>query len=213
MEKLIESKLDWDRVITRRGNTQEAERYYVGVIVDVITSLGGVINKTAGSQQPVDIQNVTWPNGTVDSYECKKANSGARFILNDTFVKRGIKYIFLYGKTQKVKILAYEDIVNASCPNELSNEKNQLKKIANVVLDMLNDNITSENIKKLFSEVICFTRLCVINNIISIYDIGELFKTNIKFGNVNLRPRPNFSIHMPYKSLLSDPVEPHFPTV
>ena len=72
MESLIEQTLDWDKVTTKRGDTQNSERYYISVILDAIEKLGGKVGSNAGSQQCVDIRNVEWPNGTVVSYECKR---------------------------------------------------------------------------------------------------------------------------------------------
>ena len=98
MEKAIEDAIDWDRVLTKDGETQRSERYYISVIVEQLLKLGAKIGSNAAAQQAIDIRDVEWPDGSVVSYECKKVNKGSRFIFNDTFLKSDVWYIFIYGQ-------------------------------------------------------------------------------------------------------------------
>ena len=233
LEKLIHEELDWLKVLTRQGETQNSERYYISIVKKCIKKLGGVIGSSAGAQQSVDIRNVIMPGGQVYSYECKKVNKGNRFMFNDTFLKPDILYVLIYSDIKKVRIeegskLMIENL--QSC--EITNPKFYLKNIGELCITMLADDETlnSENLKKLFSEVLNLLKSCVIKNIISYFDFGELFKTNIKFGNFTSRPRPNWNLKIVPPVENSDPiamdideqaieqppqpleVEPHYPT-
>jgi hypothetical protein len=199
MERLIENRIDWDKIHTRSGDTQNSERYYIRVIKDVIQWMGGIIGSNAGSQQSVDIRDVQWPDGETKSYECKKVNKGFRFIFNDTFVKPDVYYIFIYVDIKKVQILKGSDIINDSTELESNEPKRHLKILAKIVLHMMDTNPTPENVKSLFIETLHFIKSCVYHGVITYFEFGELFKTTISFGNFVSRPRPNWSVIVPYK--------------
>jgi len=212
MKARIEQSLDWSKVVTCKGQTQKTEEYYVPVIMKVIEEMGGQVGSQAGTQQPVDLQDVRWPDGSVVSYECKKVNSGCCFLLNDTSIKPDVYYIFLYARKQKVSIVSGVDLIESlSSQEEASDIKKELNKVAQIVISMIENEVTSEKIKKLFSEVLSFTRCCVLNKIISPYDFGEMFKKTMKIGETKLRPRPNWSIRFPYTPPSPEQVEPHSP--
>ena len=213
MESLIEQTLDWDKVITRRGDTQNSERYYISVILDAIEKLGGKVGSNAGSQQCVDIRNVEWPDGTVVSYECKKVNKGSRFMFNDTFLKDDVWYIFIYVESKSVRVVKGSTLIEESYKGEKSSHKHHLKKVGKIILDMMDDDISPEKIKSFFSEVLLFLRSCVLNGLISYFDFGEMFKQTITFGNFSSRPRPNWTLVIPYKPALQLEEEPHSPVV
>lgn len=199
METLIENTIDWEKVLTRKGDTQNSERYYISVILDVIASLGGKTGSNAGSQQPVDIRDVVWPDGSIVSYECKKVNKGSRFMFNDTFVKPDVWYIFIYVELKRVRIVNGESLINESLNTATVPHKKHLKTIARIVIDMLGDDITSETVNNFFCEVLLFLKSCVLNGVLSYFEFGELFKQNINFGMFLSRPRPNWCLTVPYK--------------
>lgn len=212
METLIEQRIDWDRVHTKRGDTQNSERYYISVILEVINSLGGKVGSNAGSQQSVDIRNVEWPDGTTKSYECKKVNKGSRFIFNDTFIKSDVWYIFIYVDSKRVRIAKGSTLIKETETTDSTPYKRYLRVLGKLIIDMLEDDISSEKIKTFFSEVLLFLRSCVTHGIISYFDFGELFKQTISFGNFVSRPRPNWSLTIPYKPPEQLEEVPHSPT-
>ena len=211
MEALIEQRMDWDRVLTKKGDTQNSERYYISVILEVIESLGGRVGSSAGSQQSVDIRNVEWPDGTTKSYEGKKVNKGSRFIFNDTFIKPDVWYIFIYVETKKVRIAEGSTLIKETLTLEYDSHKKHLKVLGKIILDMMDDDMSSEKIKSFFSEVLLFLRSCVMNGFISYFDFGELFKQTVSFGTFVSRPRPNWSLTIPYKPPEQSVEVPHSP--
>ena len=212
MNARIEQSLDWSKVVTSDGETQKTEKYYIPVIIKVIEDMGGQVGSQAGSQQPVDIKNTRWPDGSVVSYECKKVNKGCHFRLNDTFIKPDVTYVFLYADKQKVSVIPGVDLIDSlTSQGEVSDIKKELNKVAQIVISMMENEVTSEKIKNLFLEVLNFTRCCVLNKIISPYDFGEMFKKTMKLGGCIIRPRPNWSISFPYKPPSPEQVEPHSP--
>ena len=197
LEKLIHDEIDWLKVLTKQGETQNSERYYISVVKKCINRLGGTIGSVAGAQQPIDIRDVTLPDGQVYSYECKKVNKGSRFMFNDTFLKPDVWYILIYSDIKKVRIENGLQLMNENIEFcEATNPKLHLKNIAELCITMLADNesLNSENVQKIFYEMLNFLKSCVVKNIISYFDFGELFKTNIKFGNFTSRPRPNWNL-------------------
>ncbi len=213
MESLIEQTIDWDKVTTKKGDTQNSERYYISVILQAIDTLGGKVGSNAGSQQCVDIRNVEWPDGTILSYECKKVNKGNRFMFNDTFIKPDVWYIFIYVDMKKVRVSKGSTLIEESNKGEFSPHKHHLKKVGKIILDMMDDDVSPEKIKSFFSEVLLFLRSCVLNGLISYFDFGEMFKQTITFGSFISRPRPNWSLVIPYKPALQLEEEPHSPVV
>ena len=215
MEAIIEQKLDWSRVLTKKGDTQNSERYYISVILEVIDSLGGKVGSSAGSQQSVDIRDVQWPDGTIRSYEGKKVNKGSRFIFNDTFLKDDVWYIFLYVETQKVRIAKGSTLIEESRSGDHTPHRTHLKNLGKLIIDMLDDHDGStspDKIKSFFSEVLLFLKACVLSGAISYFDFGQMFKQTVSFGSFVSRPRPNWSLTIPYKPPSQLEGAPHSPT-
>ena len=98
----IENAIDWSKMVSARGNTQERERYYISVIQNVLRDMGCSF-ETASSQQAVDIRNVILPDGSVTDFEAKSSNTNI-FPLNDTLLKPDVYYILLYNKQHKETI-------------------------------------------------------------------------------------------------------------
>lgn len=193
--------MNWDMVLTKKGDTQNSERYYISVILEVIERMGGKVGSSAGSQQAVDIRNVEWPDGSIKSYECKKVNKGSRFIFNDTFIKPDVWYIFVYVDIKRVRIADGSTLIRDTLTTDCISHKKHLRIIGKIILDMMDDDMSSEQIKTFFTEVLLFLRSCVLNGIISYFDFGELFKQTVSFGTFVSRPRPNWSLTIPYKPL------------
>ena len=213
MEAIIEQRLDWSRVTTRKGETQNSERYYISVILEVIASLGGKVGSSAGSQQSVDIRDVQWPDGTTRSYECKKVNKGSRFVFNDTFMHSDVWYIFIYADTRKVRIAKGSVLIEESRINDRTLNRTHLKNIAKIVIDMLDEqHPSSEKIKSFFSEVLLFLKECVLGGSLSYFEFGQMFKQTVNFGSFVSRPRPNWSLTIPYKPPAQLEEVPHSPT-
>lgn len=208
----IQQIIDWEQVKTRKGHTQISERYYISKIKEAITLLGGTIDNEAPTQRAVDIRGVHWPDGTITSYECKKINTHTgRFMLNDTFLKPDIKYIFLYADIKQIRISSGPDLIAESIPETpSSSHKVHIKKIANILVDMYDkDNMSHSNISELFSEVLMLIKVCVLNKFITYYQFGELFKQTVKFGMFCSRPRPNWNVKVPYKPPVQSVEVPH----
>ena len=212
MEKAIEDAIDWNRILTKDGETQKSERYYISVIIEQFEKLGAKVGSNAATQQAIDIRDVEWPDGTVASYEGKKVNKGSRFIFNDTFIKPDVWYIFIYGHIKKVRVAKGSTLIDESSNvYETNQPKRNLRKIGELVLDMLTDEITNTLVKDFFVEVLAFLKACVIHKVLSHFEFGELFKKSIVFGNFTSRPRPNWSLTIPYKPSQSEEVEPRCP--
>jgi len=209
METLIDrvkSALDWDQVQAKKGNTQVSERYYVGVIQDQIAALGGRIGSSAGSQQSVDIRDVVWPDGSVVSIECKKVNKGSTFMLNDTFLKPEVWYLFIWVDKKEVALMKGSAIIEKNRGPPITRVKQQVQTIAATIIDMDNGQLTKTTFIKLFREVLELMKIGILEGIITFFDYGELFKNTTKFGNIISRPRPNWSINVPCESTRKPPV-------
>lgn len=201
LENSIREEIDWLKILTKHGDTQNSERYYISVIKNCIERMGGTIGAQAGAQQSVDIRDVQLPNGDVCSYECKKVNKGQRFMFNDTFLKQDVWYILIYSDKQQVRIEKGQTLIEENIVNCLkTNPKYYLKNICELCILMLSDDeeLNSSNLKKVFSEVLSLLKCCVIKEIISFFEFGEMFKTNIMFGNFTSRPRPNWNLTIPF---------------
>lgn len=210
MEEAIEQALDWDRVLTKDGKTQQSERYYISVIIEQMKRMGANVGSNAATQQAVDIRDVEWPGGPILSYEGKKVNKGCRFLFNDTFLKPDVWYIFLYGHLKKVRIVKGSTLISeSSFATIVPPPKEHLKKVGELVVTMLDKEPTPELVKKFFIESMDFIRSCVINGIFSYFDFGEIFKRSITFGNFVSRPRPNWALTIPYKPPQSREEGPH----
>lgn len=221
MERVIEEAIDWDRVLTKNGETQRSERYYISVIIEQLQKLGATVGSNASTQQAVDIRDVVWPDGSTASYECKKVNKGYRFIFNDTFLKPDVWYIFIYGHLKKVRVAKGEELIKESITQHHQTPRGILKSLGEMILTMLETEPSRIHIQGFFGGVLSLLRSCVVHGIITYFDFGELFKSSVVFGNFTSRPRPNWSLTIPYKpsqleeeeqhsqSGLSDPSEIH----
>ena len=204
----IEQYLSWDNITTKNGNTQLAERNYIPIIIQCITELGGNDFKLASSQEPIDIQQVHWSDGSIIDYECKKVDSKVgNFHFNDTFIKDDVHYILIYGGTcKKIRIEKGSTLIKESkCVDGVPQIRIHVLNLGNIIFDMLSDNnnINSDNIKKFFKESFNFLTSSVIHGVVSYFDFGEMFKHTIKFGSFSSRPRPNWTLRIPYTELAS----------
>ena len=202
----VKFALDWDQVQAKKGNTQVSERYYVGVIQDQIVALGGRIGSSAGSQQSVDIRDVVWPDGSIVSIECKKVNKGSTFMLNDTFLKPEVWYLFIWVDKKEVALMKGSAIIEKNRGPPITRVKQQVQTIATTIIDMDNGQLTKTTFIKLFREVLELMKIGILEGIITFFDYGELFKNTTKFGNIISRPRPNWSINVPCESTRKPPV-------
>jgi len=196
----VEEAIDWERILTKQGATQNSERYYISVILEKLNELGAVVGSSAGAQQAIDIRDVKW-EGFTSSYEGKKVNKGDRFIFNDTFLKDDVYYILIYAAMKKVRIEKGSRLIELSHKIEVESMKVHLEKIGALVIDMLGENgATSEKVLNLFSSSLGLLKASVINKIVSYYDFGQAFKNVISFGDFSSRPRPNWSLKLPVPS-------------
>ena len=204
----VKTALDWSKVLARKGETQASERYYVNVIKEQITQLGGTIGSSAGSQQSVDIRDVEWPDGSTVSIECKKVNKkGSKFMLNDTFLKPEIWYMFLWVDIQEVSLVRGSSIIEKNKKNvQTLTIKEQLKNISKIVVDIHDGDESSQKFIELFKETLELMRIGVVNEVLSFFDYGQLFKNTTRFGNIISRPRPNWSVNVEYESTDTPPV-------
>ena len=204
----IQSLIDWEIILTKKGNTQNAERYYIDIISKSIEELGGKIEKTAGSQQAIDFQKVLFGDKEF-AFEAKKANTGEKFIFNDTVIKSHVYYIFFYCKIQKVMIVLGEEILKELRVTK-DDDKDVLDEIIYICSDMKRNGKDLKKITSLFLNVLEFMKSSVCENIISLFDYGQIIKQTITLGNASSRPRPNWSFKVPYKSPVQEEEEPHF---
>ena len=190
----MQRTIDWSKMVSTRGNTQERERYYISIIQKILSDLGCSF-ESAGSQQAIDIRNVVFPDGTTTDFEAKSSNTNV-FPLNDTVVKPDVHYIFIYAKHKKVNILKGSDIYSV-CMDD--------------AVDIGKPPSSKEEIMEGFDFLIKEAMYSVKCGTMSLFDFGELWKRTWKFGNLKSRPRPNWSLTMPYKSNEPSEEEPHYP--
>ena len=198
----IENAIIWDgEIITKGGRTQQSEAYYIHVVGDQLTNLGAILPPPRGSQLPVDFKDVKFPDGTMYSFECKKVNKGTRFLFNDTVPNADVYYIFIYVHVEKVIVQKGSIILQTK---RIPVSQNSLKEefshtVGEHVYQMLkNDEFTNESIKVFFKISMNFIALCVSRGVLSYFDFGQVFKNTYKFGNFWSRPRPNWTIDVPY---------------
>ena len=197
LAKKVEDAIDWEKILTKQGATQNSERYYISVILEKLNELGAVVGSSAGAQQAIDIRDVKWENFT-SSYEGKKVNKGDRFIFNDTFLKDDVYYILIYAGSKRVRIEKGSKLIELSYKIEGETTKVYLENIGGLIFDMLGENgVTGEKILTLFKYSIGLLKAAVANNIVSYYDFGQVFKNVISFGDFSSRPRPNWSLKLP----------------
>lgn len=200
MNKLIpnlEIAINWADITTKEGRTQKSERNYINVIGDQMKKLGAILGPSSGSQTHIDFKDVQWPDGTIQSYECKKVNKGTKFMFNDTVPRPDVYYIFIYVEFKKIIIRKGYSILQN---NVIHVSQNSLKKefsrtVGKHVLGMIsNDDFTSDSIKDFFRISMDFMGTCVLHGVLSYFDFGQLFKNTYKFGNFTSRARPNWSL-------------------
>ena len=183
------NEINWERMVSNKGNTQERERYYIGVITNVITRLGGTFN-TAGSQESVDLQDVTFPG--LDPFHIEgKATTSGHFMLNDTMIKSNVHYMLFYVKHNLVTLELGADIIKRTTEtgshNIIEGRKPASKETIMKGFEMLMDEAT-------------YSVRC---GVLSLFDFGQMWKQTWKFGKLSSRPRPNWSITVPRKPIES----------
>lgn len=190
MDTIAESirvTLDWERMITTQGNTQETERYYISVVCDVLEKHGHVITSKASSQSPIDIET------NLEKFECKKKNKkNSPFILNDTMIKPDVYYIFMITENKTVLIKKGEDLININTENEKTNKEKALI-LCSLLMDYTENRVTITYVIDGFFDFISTSVLC---GKLSLFDFGQMFKRTFVFGNIKSRPRPNWSIYV-----------------
>jgi len=185
----VRDEINWDRMVSKKGNTQERERYYIGVMNEIITSLGGTFN-TAGSQESVDFQDVTFPGLEPFHLEGKATTSG-NFKLNDTMIKSNVHYMLFYVKPKVVTVELGADIIKRT--TEIGSH--------NIVEGR--KPASKETIMKEFEMLIDEAAYSVRCGVLSLFDFGQMWKRTWKFGKISCRPRPNWSITVPRKPIES----------
>jgi len=195
----LQIAINWNDIITKTGYTQKAEHVYINVIRDQMIKLGAVVDGINGSQKHIDFIDVKWSNGTVCSYECKKVNKGTTFMFNDTVPMDNVYYMFIYVDKKIIKILKGSDVYQHNHVFINSIRKEFINTVGKHVMKMLSkDDFTNQTIKEFFDISINFMCTCVSHGILSLFDFGQLFKNTKKFGNMTSRPRPNWTIKIPY---------------
>lgn len=183
------NEINWERMVSNKGNTQERERYYIGVITNVITRLGGTFN-TAGSQESVDLQDVTFPG--LDPFHIEgKATTSGHFMLNDTMIKSNVHYMLFYVKHKVVTIESGGDIIKRTTEIGTHNMVEGRKPAS------------KETIMKAFGVLMDEATYSVRCGVLSLFDFGQMWKQTWKFGKLSSRPRPNWSITVPRKPIES----------
>lgn len=179
----VRNEIDWDCMISNKGNTQERERYYIGLVTNVISRLGGTFG-TAGSQESVDIRDVTFPGVDPFHIEGKSTTSG-HFMLNDTMIKSDVHYMLFYVKHKVVTIELGADIIKRT--TEIGSH--------NIVEGRT--PASKEAIMKAFEMLMGEATYSVRCGVMSLFDFGQMWKQTWKFGRLTSRPRPNWSITIP----------------
>jgi len=183
------NEINWERMVSNKGNTQERERYYIGVVTNVITRLGGTFN-TAGSQESVDIQDVIFPGMEPFHIEGKSTSSG-HFMLNDTMIKSNVHYMLFYVKHNLVTLELGADIIKRTTEIGTHNMVEGRKPAS------------KEAIMKAFGVLMDEATYSVRCGVMSLFDFGQMWKQTWKFGKLSSRPRPNWSITVPHKPIES----------
>jgi hypothetical protein len=186
LAECIRVALDWDIMITKNGNTQETERYYIKVIYDVLEKNGYTVTSQASSQRSIDIET------SMGNFECKKKNKrNSPFILNDTLPKQDVYYIFMITEDRSVIIKKGEELIRFKVTD--GSNKSSALKICSTIMNYVDDKSTIHNVIDAFFE---FINISVFYGNLSLYDFGQMFKRTIIFDNLKSRPRPNWSIFL-----------------
>ena len=191
----IRLRIDWSMMASKKGNTQERERYYIGLTEEIITEMGGAFN-SASSQSSVDIQDISFPDETPFHLE-GKATTRHDFMLNDTMIKPDVYYLLLYTKHRIVDIELGADIITGATDNGPHN-------IVEGRAPM-----TTEQIFKGFEYFMDEAVYSVRCGVMSMFDFGQMWKQTWKFNKITSRPRPNWKITIPRKPSESSEEEPH----
>jgi len=184
----------WNYIKTKRGETQNSEHSYKKIFKDVIISLGGVIVREAGPQEPKDMT-VLWPNGQQFDYELKKKDSkDGMYKCNDTVPDEKTVYVFINTGYQIVQIRSnVAKILNDGL--KLTNPESANIDDIRRALDAIDNDPCAANILNLGYLVMTYMSLSVNKGVISLFDFGKFFKRNYKFTTCVFRPRPNFDIY------------------
>ena len=114
LAKNIQSNLPWDKLICRDGETQKKERKYIPTLIEEIEKLGGTIGSHAGSQEPMDLRDVSFVSSTGNIFKFdldgKSVNSGLKFKFNDSRPKLDGFYCFIKCDTKQVIMKSGEEI-------------------------------------------------------------------------------------------------------
>ena len=180
MESKIYDTLDWNKVKTKKGDTQNSERYYINVIKHELEKMSAIVEQ-ASSQQAIDFRI------HLDNYyfeiECKKIDSGKTFHLNDTLpssTSNNTYYMFFFTNSKTIKTIKSCDLYK-TIDHKKNNSKNMLiEKLQN------NDFNNPKSLFKMFIETLLPH--------ISLYKLGDMVKQTFYFGNFSMRPRPNWSL-------------------
>jgi hypothetical protein len=184
----IETNLSFNKTV--KGNTQESEREFIKIVNDSLVKLSGHTVEQAPSQQAIDFRNVHVGDQLIN-YECKKVNTGNKFIFNDTVIKPDVYYILNYVGLKKILIKKGSDIELLSEKTITSIIKEDLEFLKQIVFQV--ETIDLLFIKQLFGITISLAKNAVHERIINLFEYGELFKFSTNFGNAKSRPRPNWT--------------------
>lgn len=181
----IRAQIDWSKLQSRNGNTQERERYYIGLTECIIREMGGTF-KSSSSQCSVDIQDISFRDEEPFQLEGKATMSNI-FKLNDTMIKPDVYYLLLHVKHEVVNIEIGSSIIATATDNGSHNT------IEGRV------PMTREQIYRGFEYFMDEAVYSVRCGVMSMFDFGQLWKRSWKFGKVISRPRPNWSVTVPHK--------------
>jgi len=180
---IVRSQIDWSLMVSSKGNTQERERYYIGLVESAITHLGGTFN-SAPSQGAVDIRDIKFPEHDPFAIEGKATTTG-KFMLNDTLIKPDIYYMFFYSKHRVVDVEVGMDVLRRC---SLVGDSNRVEGRTPMTKDQILRGF------EYFMDEATYSVRC---GVMSLFDFGEMWKQTWKFGGLISRPRPNWQITVP----------------
>ncbi len=193
----VRSHIDWGKMASKGGNTQERERYYIGLVQEAITHLGGTFT-AAASQKSVDIQDIQFPE--VGKFHIEgKASVTEKFMLNDTMIKPDIYYLFVYSKHHVVDIELGMDVIRRTTDVGPHNRVEG------------RTPMTKDQILRGFQYLMDEATYSVRCGVMSLFDFGEMWKQTWKFGKLLSRPRPNWQITIPRRPTELVAEAPHSP--
>jgi hypothetical protein len=177
---------------TLNGDTQKSERIFIGIVKNSLLKLTDKPFKQAGSQEPIDFQNVDI-SGKIYNFECKKVNKGNRFIFNDSVIDPDVFYIFCKEQEKKVLIIKGCNIKLLKEINDTTLEED-ISKLKKHVSDLSPETLNLNIVRFLFVSVLSIAKHCVFKKVMTLSDYSELFKFKSDFGNISSRPRPNWTV-------------------